>query len=425
MIGSEHYRVMSASPATLPPGSLALPARRPAARLAHRTGFWVTAATYFVLMAFNTVPTPLYALYQQRDGFPTFTITVVFAAYSIGVMVSLYLAGHLSDRWGRRPLILSAVAVEIAAAVLFWLWPDVGGIIVSRLIAGLGIGVLSAAATAHLNELHRAHRPDRPGFGATVAGVANMGGLAVGSLVGGLFAEFTAQPLQAPYLVFLGAFVVLAAAYAFVPETVARRDEGFRYRPQRVRVPAAGRRAYWAAGVGAFAALAVTGLFGSVAPTFLASVGQSDHLVAGAVPFAVFGAAALSQVALARLALRTQLRIGVAAMVAGLILLAVADVAASAVVFVVGGVIAGVGVGLLFRGALATAGALSSEGASSEVTSGILLLAFAGMTLPPVAVGTALLVLPIVPVFLGFVGLVLALTAWAGVVILRPASPAV
>ncbi|MFT2675575.1 MFS transporter, partial [Escherichia coli] len=71
----------------------------------------------------------LYALYQARDGFPTFLITVMFAAYSIGVMVSLYLAGHLSDRLGRRPLILAATVLEIAAALVFVLRADAASVI--------------------------------------------------------------------------------------------------------------------------------------------------------------------------------------------------------------------------------------------------------------------------------------------------------
>ncbi|MFJ6653060.1 MFS transporter [Microbacterium sp. NPDC091313] len=404
-----------------------VPTRTPAAsragRLSHRTGFWVTAATFLVLMAFNTVPTPLYAIYQERDGFPTFLITVIFAAYSVGVMLSLYLAGHLSDRIGRRPLILLATGVEILAAIMFVAWPEVGGLILSRLVAGLGIGILTASATAHLADLHRAHRPDTPAFAATVAGIANMGGLALGPLVGGLFAEFVPAPLVVPYVVFLLAFLGLGFAYAFVPETVERASEPFRYRPQRVRVPESGRRAYWAAGVGAFAAFAVTGLFGSVAPTFLARiVGQTDHLVAGAVTFSVFGAAALAQVVFATLAIRRQLQVGVGAMILGLVVLGAADLAGSALLFVLGGIVAGAGVGLLFRGALATAGSLSDARTRSEITSGIFLLAFAGMTVPPLAVGAALLIVPIVPVFLAFVVLVLALTVWAGAVILREAS---
>lgn len=45
------------------------------------------------------------------------------------------------------------------------------------------------------------------------------------------------------------------------------------------------------------------------------------------------------------------------------------------------------------------------------------------MTVPPLAVGVALLALPLVPVFLGFVLLVLALSIWGGLVILRETAP--
>ncbi|HKC26828.1 MAG TPA: hypothetical protein VKB75_02340, partial [Jatrophihabitans sp.] len=55
----------------------------------HRTGFWLIAFAFATAMAFSTVPTPLYSIYQTRDGFSTFAVTVVFAAYAIGVLTSL------------------------------------------------------------------------------------------------------------------------------------------------------------------------------------------------------------------------------------------------------------------------------------------------------------------------------------------------
>ncbi|WP_066038868.1 MFS transporter [Herbiconiux solani] len=407
--------------APLPTAPAPRPGRSRLLALPHRAGFWVTAIAFLVMMAFNTVPTPLYALYQQRDGFPTVMITVVFAAYSIGVMVALYLAGHLSDRLGRRRVILAAVVIETLAAVLFLAWPSPAGLVVARFIAGLGIGILTATATAHLSDLRRiAHPGASLGFAATIAGVANMGGLALGPLIGGAFAAWAPSPLVLPYVVFLGAFVAIGFAYAFVPETVDRDAPHAAYRPQRVRVPKQSLRTYWAAGIGAFAAFAITGLFGSVAPTFLAQIlHETDHFVAGLVAFSVFGAAALSQVVFARLATRPQLVLGVVAMIVGLVGLGVADLTSSAAVFVVGGIVAGAGVGLVFRGALATAGSLSTDGNRSEITAGIFLLAFAGMTVPPLLVGAALLALPIVPVFLGFVVLVLALILWAGPAMIR------
>src|SRR6187402_3117394 len=117
MTGTTHDRCMTTLTLT------------PSTRLAHGTGFWVIAAAFLAVMAFSTVPTPLYALYQARDGFATVLVTVIFAAYALGVMVSLYLAGHVSDWLGRRRVILAAIVVELVAAVLFLAWPAVPGLL--------------------------------------------------------------------------------------------------------------------------------------------------------------------------------------------------------------------------------------------------------------------------------------------------------
>src|SRR3954470_6481634 len=102
----------------LPHDSVSLPGRR---GVGHGAAFWVAAATFLVVMAFNTVPTPLWSLYQQRDGFSTFAITLAFAAYAVGVIVSLFLAGHLGDTMGRRRILLPAIGLQIVSALLFLL----------------------------------------------------------------------------------------------------------------------------------------------------------------------------------------------------------------------------------------------------------------------------------------------------------------
>ena len=63
----------------------------------HGMAFWVVAAAFLLNMAFSAVPTPLYVLYQARDHFSDIMVTVVYAVYAIGVIVSLFLVGHISD----------------------------------------------------------------------------------------------------------------------------------------------------------------------------------------------------------------------------------------------------------------------------------------------------------------------------------------
>jgi MFS family permease len=390
---------------------------RPAARLrvSHGLGFRVVAVAFATALAFSTVPTPLYALYQQRDGFPTFVVTVVFAAYAVGVMLSLYLAGHVSDWLGRRRVILAGLLAEAVAAALFLLWPDVPGLIVARLISGAGIGVLTATATAHLSELRARANPDAgPGRSGLITTVVNAGGLALGPLAGGFFARFADQPLRTPFTVFLIVLLVEAIAVSLVPETVERREERPAYRPQRLSLPPAARSEFTGAAIGVFGAFAISGLFMALAPALLAQeLHRTSRLLAGIAPFVMLGSAALVQIVFARAGTRPQLRSGYVLMGAGLVLLAVSAFTASLPLFFVAAVLGGAGFGLGFRAGVGTVAALADPLRRGEVLAALFLAAYAGLVLPVLTTGLAMLWLPGSVVLAGFAVLELGLIGWS------------
>ena len=379
----------------------------------HDYGFWAVAFAFLVMMAFSAVPTPLYAIYQARDGFPTFMVTIIFAAYAVGVMLSLYLVGHVSDWVGRRRIILAAILVNLISAVVFLFFPEVGGLIAARFVNGVAIGALTATATAHLAELRAISRPDEPrSRSGIISGVVNIGGIGLGPLVGGLIAQFVTGPLTSTYLIFLVALVVAAIGVVFAPETVDRVAARRPYSPQRVSLPAGSGAIFVSAGAGVFSAFAIFGLFMSLAPSFLAgTLHETSRLLAGAVPFAVFGAAAIAQVIFARLALRPQLVLSFVLMIAGVVLLAASVLAVSLPAFIAAGIIAGAGVGLQFRASVGVAAALAAPDARGEVLAAIFLIAYAGLAIPVLLVGLALAFLPSTPVLVGFSALVLVLVS--------------
>ncbi|NQX34142.1 MFS transporter [Herbiconiux sp. VKM Ac-2851] len=393
--------------------------------VSHGPAFWIVAVTFLLVMAYSTVPTPLYPLYEQRDGFPPFVVTMIFAAYAVGVMVSLYLAGHVSDWLGRRRVLLVAVLVSALSAVLFLFFTEVPGLLVARFVNGASIGILTATATAHLGELRARAKPDENTIvAASVSGAANLGGLALGPLIGGLFAEFLPDPLMLPHLVFLVVLIVAALALLLVPETVdvPTGDDRPRYRPQRLSVPAGSGRAFAVAAFGAFSGFAVFGLFSSLAPTFLVVTFDSpDHLLAGAVSFSVFAAAALGQLALVKLRMRTQLTIALLGCTTGLVLVAAGALLPALALFLIGGVVAGLGVGLLFKGALGTAIGLADPKRRGETLALVFLIAYAGLAVPALGVGAALAFVPAIVALVVFVGLVLVATTVATVLMRRRA----
>jgi MFS family permease len=359
--------------------------------LNHDRGFWAIAFTFLVVMAYSAFPTPLYGLYAARDGFGALTITAVFAAYAVGVVISLFLVGHLSDVHGRRRVLLPALALTAVSAVSFLVWRDLPGLIVARVVNGLAVGGVTATATAWIAELHAGARPDAPTRRAEIVGVAaNIGGIGSGALIAGVLAQWVTSPLTVPYLVGLGALLVAIVLVALTPETREATTPRPAYRPQRVSLPPAARPEYFGAALGAGVGFAAFGLFTSLAPTFLAqSLQHPSKALAGAAAFIVFASAAVVQVVLARRPRRELVLNGTAVTLAGLalVVLALWLPTPSLALFLIGGVAFGAGAGSVFKGAVATVVAVAEPGRRAEALSGLFLAGYIGLAVPVVGLG--------------------------------------
>ena len=288
---------------------------------------------------------------------------------------------------------------------------------VARFLNGLGIGLLTATATAHLVELRAVSHPHKnSSIPSLVATVVNMGGLALGPLVSGALAQFVALPLVVPYAVFLVLLVASFLLVALVPETVTRPETVPAYRPQKLAVVPTHRGTFFSAAAGAFGAFAILGMFTSLAPVFLAKdLHENSKFVAGLVTFAVFGAGTLAQVALSGLKPRTQLVLGLVSITAGLAAVTAGVFLISAPAFLAGGVLAGVGIGLVFRTAIQMAAQVAPPAIRGGVMASIFLIAYAGLTVPVLGLGVALQFVSGQLALSVFASVILVVSLWSGV----------
>jgi MFS family permease len=362
----------------------------PAAVARYGAAFWWIAFVFVTGMAFSTVPTPLYPLYQVRDGFSTFMITIVFAAYTVGVLTSLALAGHLSDLVGRRKVLLAALALELAAAVFFLAEPPLALLLVARLLTGLGVGMLTPTATAHLQELHQASRPGAsPQRFEIVSTAANIGGLGVGPLIAGVLAQYVTAPLRLPYLVFGVLLLISMAAVALAPES-EQRTSLRAYRPLRITVGGPDTAGYLAAAAAGVASFAVFGLFTSLAPEFVGgTLHDSSRALAGAIVFTVFGAAAVAQTLTSPLNAMVRRSIGLLAQAAGVAVLAIGMHTANLGLFLIGGIVANMGAGVLFKSAVGAVAATAEPATRGEALASLFLISFVGMAVPAMGIGVS------------------------------------
>jgi MFS family permease len=354
--------------------------------VASRVAFWLAALILSITMLGTTLPTPLYVIYQAQWHFSAALVTVTFAVYAVAVLATLLLAGRSSDQAGRKPVLAAALGASALSTVVFILAPDVGVLFVARILSGISAGLMTGTATAALTELVPASASRRASLVATAA---NMGGLGLGPLIAGLFAQYAPDPTVLVFEVYLAVLAVAGLCLLLVPEPVSpRRRPTLRF--AGLGIPERGRGEFIAAGVAGFAAFALLGLFAALAPTFLGSdLHQESHAVQGGVVFLLLAVGAATQVVLARFNSRRVVMAGLGLFLAALALIVAALSQAGMTLFLTGTVVGGVAVGAVFLGSLATANRLAPPGQRGQVISTYFVACYTGLIIPVVGVGVA------------------------------------
>src|SRR4029077_5568821 len=158
---------------------------------------------FLVVMAFATLPSPLYGLYRVRDHLSAFTITIVYAIWAAGTIAALIAVPFIAARIGRRGVMLAAVATMMAAAGELAAWKALPGLLLGRVLTGVSVGLAAGTAITYLIELRLRDDPNATVLGARTVGTSvNIGALGVGPLIAGILATWTGLPLTFSYVVF-------------------------------------------------------------------------------------------------------------------------------------------------------------------------------------------------------------------------------
>lgn len=332
------------------------------------------------------MPTPVYSLYQAEFGFSVFVVTVIFAAYALGVLAALLAFGRWSDSLGRRPMMLAGIALGIVSAIVFISADSLNALLIGRVLSGLSAGVFVGTATVTLVELV----PDRWRSRApSIATAANIGGLGLGPLLAGLLVQYLPQPMRLPFAIDIALLIVAAVAVYFIPEpvTVAR---GARPHMQRLSIPAPIRGTFVRAATAGFAGFAVLGLFAGVSPGFMTQVLQIDnHAVTGVVVFVIFASSATAQIGLRGLDDAIAVRAGCIALVVGVCALGVSLLLESLPLMIVAAIVCGVGQGVTFSKGMAAITAELPVDRRAEVTSTFFVVLYIAISVPVIGAGAA------------------------------------
>ena len=184
-----------------------------------RRALIVLLSVIFLNMAGFGLVIPLLPFFGQAFDAPAWQITLMFSAFSVGQFLGEPVWGRLSDRFGRRPVLIVTTLGGALAYVALAFVPGIWAALGVRLVSGFLSGNISTLQ-GYLADITPPHqRAGRMG----VMGSAFSLGFMVGPALGGLLARPDLGPTGFQIPLFAAALFGLAAAlgvYLFMRETL-------------------------------------------------------------------------------------------------------------------------------------------------------------------------------------------------------------
>jgi|CZKU01.1.fsa_nt_gi MFS family permease len=184
---------------------------------------------------------PLLLEYRAHLALSSVELAILFGVYAVGLVPGLLLGGPLSDRRGRRAVVLPASVVALAGTCLL-----AGGqvgfgvLLAGRFVVGLGAGATFTAGTAWLQDLAGG---EAAGTGPRRAAVALSSGFGGGPLLTGVLAQWLPWPMQLPYAVHAAVLVATIVAVVLAPRSEPAGDAPHRSPTAATNPSRAGREA--------------------------------------------------------------------------------------------------------------------------------------------------------------------------------------
>jgi DHA1 family tetracycline resistance protein-like MFS transporter len=159
---------------------------------------------------------PLLPFYGTRLGASPFTVGLLFASYSVAQLFAAPVLGDLSDRYGRRPILIFSLLGTVVSFAMLAVANSVAMVFASRVIDGLSGGNISTAR-AYIGDVTTVENRAR-GFG--LIGAAFGLGFIFGPGLGGALSHLGhAAPAWGAALI---AAAATGLAWSWLPETVHR-----------------------------------------------------------------------------------------------------------------------------------------------------------------------------------------------------------
>ena len=178
---------------------------------------------------------PVFPFYAEQVGVNPSSVIFFLGLYSLGQLVGAPIWGAMSDRIGRRPVLLITLLANAAASSMLAFSTTGTMLAVSRILAGLAAGNISAAYAYTTDITTDETRPKALGLLGSAFGL----GFILGPAMGGLLAGSNQNDPSALGRVAHGAAIMSLIAFVLtavrLPESLPPEKRSRRSRSSRAR----------------------------------------------------------------------------------------------------------------------------------------------------------------------------------------------
>jgi len=187
---------------------------------------WVLMATVFVDMIGFTIVLPLLPFYATRFGAKPAMVGVLISAFAFAQLVTSPFWGRLSDRYGRRPMILTGLVLSAIAYVVFGLAHSLLLLFLSRLVQGMGSGTTGVVQAYVSDSIAPEERAKALGWVTAATSL----GVTIGPVIGSF--STVLGPSAPGYLAAALCIANVLSAARWLPESKPK-DDGAQARSER------------------------------------------------------------------------------------------------------------------------------------------------------------------------------------------------
>ncbi|GGJ68617.1 MFS transporter [Streptomyces brasiliensis] len=378
-------------------------------------GTLVLASSIVVLfLASANAPSPLYQTYESAWHASALIGTIAFATYAVAVIGGLLWLDRLSERFGRRAVLLTSIGGQVIALAMFTLAGSFVPIFIGRALQGLASGVAFGTLSALMIESDKERGP--------IASAASPGtGSGIGALLSGFLIQYAPGPTHTIYLVL--ASILLAQGVLvlrLLPDTGRQPIAVLSLKP-RVAVPPHARAAFIRCAPVVFVVWGLSGFYAALSPALLRALVPGASGWQSALPlFTLLGTATVMTVALRHVGGRAVTIVGLLMTLAGLGVTVAALALSSVGLYLAAGVIAGMGYGPGFQGPIRLVTAGSSDRDRPALMAAVFVVAYLGLGAAAIVPGALTSVgIPLTRVAAGLAIVLAVLSAAALVTVVR------